>query len=59
MVLMMKKLLNNFWPCDVHLVGKEIMRFHAIIWPAILMALIYLCLRKFLDMAGFCLMKIR
>lgn len=30
---------NSFWPCDVHLVGKEIMRFHAIIWPAILMAL--------------------
>lgn len=30
---------NKFWPCDVHLVGKEIMRFHAIIWPAILMAL--------------------
>lgn len=31
--------LNKFWPCDVHLIGKEIMRFHAIIWPAILMAL--------------------
>lgn len=30
---------NSFWPCDVHLVGKEIMRFHAIIWPSILMAL--------------------
>lgn len=30
---------KDFWPCDVHLVGKEIMRFHAIIWPAILMAL--------------------
>lgn len=30
---------NKFWPCDVHLIGKEIMRFHAIIWPAILMAL--------------------
>lgn len=28
-----------FWPADVHLVGKEITRFHTIIWPAILMAL--------------------
>ncbi len=30
---------KKFWPCDVHIVGKEIVRFHAIIWPAILMAL--------------------
>lgn len=30
---------NKFWPADVHVVGKEIVRFHAIIWPAILMAL--------------------
>lgn len=29
----------KYWPADVHIVGKEIMRFHAIIWPAILMAL--------------------
>lgn len=28
-----------FWPADVHLVGKEIVRFHTIIWPALLMAL--------------------
>ena len=28
-----------FWPTDIHLMGKEIVRFHAIIWPAILMAL--------------------
>ena len=33
------KLYNKFWPADLHLVGKEIVRFHAIIWPAILMAL--------------------
>ncbi len=31
--------MEKFWPADVHLVGKEIVRFHAIIWPAILMAL--------------------
>lgn len=30
---------KNYWPCDLHLVGKEIVRFHAIIWPCILMAL--------------------
>lgn len=30
---------RKFWPADVHLVGKEIVRFHAIIWPALLMAL--------------------
>ena len=32
-------LYKKFWPVDVHVVGKEIVRFHAIIWPAILMAL--------------------
>ena len=30
---------KKFWPANVHIVGKEIMRFHTIIWPAILMAL--------------------
>ena len=30
---------NRYWPADVHLVGKEIVRFHTIIWPAMLMAL--------------------
>ncbi|GHU86687.1 methionine--tRNA ligase [Clostridia bacterium] len=30
---------EKFWPCDLHLVGKEIMRFHAIIWPAMLLSL--------------------
>ncbi|MEG0387860.1 MAG: methionine--tRNA ligase [Niameybacter sp.] len=34
-----QKMYNKFWPADVHLVGKEIIRFHTIIWPAILMAL--------------------
>ena len=31
--------LEAFWPADVHFVGKEIVRFHAIIWPAMLMSL--------------------
>ena len=30
---------DKFWPADVHFVGKEIVRFHTIIWPALLMAL--------------------
>jgi methionyl-tRNA synthetase len=30
---------NKYWPADVHLVGKEIVRFHSIIWPAMLMSL--------------------
>ncbi len=30
---------EKYWPADVHFVGKEIMRFHSIIWPALLMAL--------------------
>ncbi|MEG0013172.1 MAG: methionine--tRNA ligase [Cellulosilyticaceae bacterium] len=33
------ELYKKFWPADVHLVGKEIVRFHTIIWPALLMAL--------------------
>ena len=31
--------VQEFWPADVHFVGKEIVRFHAIIWPAMLMSL--------------------
>ena len=31
--------LESFWPADVHFVGKEIVRFHSIIWPAMLMSL--------------------
>ena len=30
---------KDYWPANVHLVGKEIMRFHSIIWPSLLMAL--------------------
>ncbi len=32
-------LFERYWPADLHLVGKEIIRFHTIIWPIILMAL--------------------
>ncbi len=30
---------KKFWPADVHLIGKDILRFHAMIWPAILLSL--------------------
>lgn len=32
-------LFDKYWPADLHMMGKEIVRFHSIIWPAILMAL--------------------
>tara|TARA_Y100000816_G_scaffold220523_1_gene165517 strand:+ start:449 stop:1990 length:1542 start_codon:yes stop_codon:yes gene_type:complete len=32
------KLFKNFWPASLHLIGKDILRFHAIYWPAFLLA---------------------
>ena len=32
------KLYRNFWPADLHLIGKDILRFHAVYWPAFLLA---------------------
>ena len=32
-------LYQKYWPCDVHVIGKDILRFHTIYWPIILMAL--------------------
>ena len=34
-----KNLMNSFWPADLHVVGKEIVRFHVIYWPIMLFAL--------------------
>ena len=33
------ELFNKYWPADVHLIGKDILRFHTIYWPILLMAL--------------------
>ena len=33
------ELYNKYWPADVHLIGKDILRFHTIYWPILLMAL--------------------
>jgi len=32
------KLFKNFWPATIHLIGKDILRFHAVYWPAFLLA---------------------
>ena len=34
-----RSLYDKYWPVDVHLVGKEIVRFHTVIWPAMLMSM--------------------
>lgn len=34
-----EELMDKFWPADVHLIGKDILRFHTIYWPIMLMAL--------------------
>ena len=34
-----QELFNKYWPADVHIIGKDILRFHTIYWPIILMAL--------------------
>ena len=34
-----KKEFEEFWPADIHFIGKDILKFHAVIWPAILLAL--------------------
>ena len=34
-----ESLFNKYWPANLHMMGKEIVRFHSIIWPALLMAL--------------------
>lgn len=33
-----EKMFNTFWPADVHIIGKDILRFHAVYWPAFLMS---------------------
>ncbi len=51
-----EELFNKFWPADVHVVGKDIVRFHTIYWPIFLMAL-DLPLPKKIFAHGFIMMK--
>ena len=48
---------RGYWPADLHLVGKEIIRFHAVYWPAFLMAAM-LPLPKQIWAHGWLLMRI-
>jgi methionyl-tRNA synthetase len=38
--------LNHYWPANVQVVGKDILRFHAVIWPAMLMSAAKRCLSQ-------------
>jgi len=50
--------MEKFWPADLHLIGKDILRFHTIYWPIILMALkLPLPKKKFLVIHGSLLIK--
>lgn len=51
-----ESLFNKYWPADVHVVGKDIVRFHTIYWPIFLMAL-ELPLPKKIFAHGFIMMK--
>jgi methionyl-tRNA synthetase len=46
------RMFQKYWPADVHQMGKEIVRFHAVTWPCLLMALGLPCRRKSLATAG-------
>ena len=48
---------KSFWPADVHIIGKDILRFHAVYWPAFCSPRTYHFLKEFLDMVGYFQMK--
>ncbi len=48
-----ESLFEKYWPADVQMVGKEIVRFHTIYWPIMLMALDLPLPKKYLGMAGY------
>ena len=43
---------KKYWPADVHIIGKDILRFHTIYWPIMLMALDLHCQNRFLATHG-------
>ena len=51
------KKYKSFWPADIHIIGKDILRFHAVFWPAFLLAAKLPLPKEFLVMVGFCQMK--
>ena len=50
---------DDLWPADLHLIGKDILRFHAVYWPAFLMAADCRCPSRCSRTAGFCTKRIR
>tara|TARA_B100001057_G_scaffold121590_1_gene120388 strand:+ start:5386 stop:6312 length:927 start_codon:yes stop_codon:yes gene_type:complete len=46
-------LFKKFWPATIHLIGKDILRFHAVYWPAFLLAAKMICQREYMDMGGY------
>ena len=50
-------LYKKFWPASIHLIGKDILRFHAIYWPAFLLAAKIDLPKGFTDMVGFYLVR--
>ncbi len=42
----------NLWPADIHVIGKDILKFHAVFWPIMLKAMVCRCPNKFSFTAG-------
>ena len=53
------KTYKKYWPADIHIIGKDILRFHAIYWPAFYCRQALSHQKKFLVMDGFYLTKKR
>ena len=50
---------QKYWPADLHLIGKDIVRFHTIYWPIMLMALDIPLPNKYLDIHGYYKVKVK
>ena len=46
-------LFKKYWPASVHLIGKDILRFHAVYWPAFLLAAKIPLPKRFMVMDGY------
>ena len=54
-----QKKFEHYWPADVHMIGKEIIRFHCVYWPAFLLAAELRCPSQSSRTAGCCLKRAR
>ena len=53
------ELYKKYWPADLHLIGKDIVRFHTIYWPIMLMALDIPLPKQVLDIHGYYKVKVK